>query len=123
MTGTQYSGIRFRHTLLDTITEIGPFRNHLVGITFKTDNLVHSIIPSHLPSKLHTRMLHHFWFILPLLLEDEDGLTPLHYDDSAVQIARNGNTELSEYEFTAGIQAARDIEQWSVAISLRTIFF
>jgi len=124
--GTQYSGVRFRRTLLDTITKIGPYISFF-GTTcwryIETDGLAHSVIPSHPPSKPHARMLHRFRFILPLLSVDEDGLTSLHYYDSAVQIARNGNTELSEQEFAVGMRAVRDIEQWSVAISLRTFFF
>jgi len=54
-------------------------------------------------------MLHHFRFILPLLPVDEDGLTPLHYYDAAIQLARYGSGELSEQEFEIGLGAAQDI--------------
>ncbi|RDB29608.1 hypothetical protein Hypma_015339 [Hypsizygus marmoreus] len=95
--GTKYSGIRFRRALLDTIPTI--------------DALAHVIIPTHPISKPHARMLHHFRFILPLLPVDEDGLTPLHYYDSAIQLARNGDGELAENEFEAGFGAAQEIEK------------
>ncbi|KAF8078438.1 hypothetical protein FPV67DRAFT_55139 [Lyophyllum atratum] len=93
--GTKYSGIRFRRALLDTIPEI--------------DTLARVIIPTHPVNKPHTRMLHHFRFILPLLQADEDGLTPLHYYDASIQLARYGSGELSEQEFETGIGAAEDI--------------
>lgn len=56
-------------------------------------------------------MLHHFRFILPLLPRDKDGLTPLHYYDSAIQIARNASQPLTEREFELGIEAAKNIMQ------------
>jgi len=56
-------------------------------------------------------MLHHFRFILPLLPLDKDGLTPLHYYDSAIQIARNSSVLLSEQEFELGTAAAKEIMQ------------
>ncbi|KAG6813083.1 hypothetical protein H0H92_014142 [Tricholoma furcatifolium] len=97
--GTQYSGIRFRRTLLDTIPEI--------------DELAHVVIPTHPAPKPHARMLHHFRFIVPLLPVDEDGLTPLHYYDAAIQLARNGgNGALGEQEFEVGLKAAEDILKW-----------
>ncbi|GLB36329.1 hypothetical protein LshimejAT787_0306170 [Lyophyllum shimeji] len=93
--GTKYSGVRFRRALLDTIPEI--------------DALAHIVIPTHPANKPHARMLHHFRFILPLLPVDEDGLTPLHYYDAAVQLARYGSGELSEQEFEIGMGAAQDL--------------
>lgn len=59
-------------------------------------------------------MLHHFRFLLPLLPVDEDGLTPLHYYDSAIQLARHSNVELSEHEFEIGMASMGDILKWSV---------
>ena len=56
-------------------------------------------------------MLHHFRFILPLLPRDKDGLTPLHYFDSAIQITRNASHLLTEQEFELGIEAAKNIMQ------------
>ncbi|KAG6901851.1 hypothetical protein C0995_007237 [Termitomyces sp. Mi166 len=97
--GTKYDGIRFRRALLDTILEI--------------DELAHIVIPTHPAVKPHARMLHHFRFILPLLPVDSDGLTPLHYYDSAVQLARNGGAgALGEQEFEIGIGAAEEILKW-----------
>ncbi|KAF5377525.1 hypothetical protein D9615_005245 [Tricholomella constricta] len=93
--GTKYSGIRFRRALLGIIPEI--------------DALAHIIIPTHPATKPHARMLHHFRFIQPLLPVDEYGLTPLHYFDAAVQLARNGSGELSETEFEVGTEAAQAI--------------
>ena len=61
-------------------------------------------------------MLHHFRFILPLLPVDEDGLTPLHYYDSAIQLARYSNAELSEHEFEMGMKPANEILKWSVGL-------
>jgi hypothetical protein len=54
-------------------------------------------------------MLHHFRFLMPLLERDGDGLTPLHYYDSAMQIARNSNREPTEQEFRLGMNAANII--------------
>ncbi|KAI0639330.1 hypothetical protein C8Q77DRAFT_53763 [Trametes polyzona] len=94
--GTKYAGIRFRTCLLDTVRTI--------------DRLAHLVIPRHPPLRPHARMMHHFRFILPLLSKDEDGLTPLHYYDSAIQLARHATREPTEQEFIIGIRAARDIE-------------
>ncbi|KAL4068218.1 hypothetical protein V8B97DRAFT_871146 [Scleroderma yunnanense] len=95
--GTEHCGIRFRHALLDTITDI--------------DAKAHLVIPSHPPLKPHARMLHHFRFILPLLPKNEEGLTPLHFYDSAVQLARISNREPTEREFLIGLQAANEIKR------------
>jgi hypothetical protein len=78
------------------------------------DTLAHAIIPTHPTLKPHTRMLHQFRFILPLLPVDEDGLTPLHYYDSAIQLARHSNVELSEQEFEMGMTPASEILKWYV---------
>ncbi|KAF9015339.1 hypothetical protein BDQ17DRAFT_1340877 [Cyathus striatus] len=95
--GTKYSGVRFRRALLDTVPNL--------------DALAHIVIPLHPKLKPHARMLHHFRFILPLLPKDEDGLTPLHYYDSAVQLARNCAREMTEEEFETGMSSAKDIER------------
>jgi len=78
------------------------------------DALAHTIIPTHPTLKPHTRMLHHFRFILPLLPVDEDGLTPLHYYDSAIQLTRNSDVEPAEHEFEMGMVHANEIVKWSV---------
>ncbi|KAF9458192.1 hypothetical protein BDZ94DRAFT_1240172 [Collybia nuda] len=93
--GTKNSGIRFRRQLLNTVLDI--------------DALAHIIIPTLPKLKPHGRVLHHFRFILPLLPLDEDGLTPLHYYDSAVHLARISHNELTESEFELGMLAASDI--------------
>ncbi|KAH9944448.1 uncharacterized protein BXZ73DRAFT_87344 [Epithele typhae] len=81
--GTALDGLRFRTALLDSVRVI--------------DSLAHEVIPRHPVLRPHARMLHHFRFIMPLMSKDEDGLTPLHYYDSA-------------NEFLVGITAAREIE-------------
>ncbi|KAF9535847.1 hypothetical protein CPB83DRAFT_842445 [Crepidotus variabilis] len=93
--GTKYSGIRFKRALLDTIPQI--------------DKLAHIIIPLHPALKPHARMIHHFRFIAPLLPKDEDGMTPLHYYDSAIQLVRNSSREVGEREFEVGMLAAERI--------------
>jgi hypothetical protein len=60
-------------------------------------------------------MLHHFRFLNPLLPKDEDGITHLHYYDSAIQLARNSARELTEEEFEIGMNAANQIEKRSVS--------
>ncbi|KAH9835624.1 uncharacterized protein C8Q71DRAFT_88382 [Rhodofomes roseus] len=95
--GTRYAGVRFRTALLDTVREI--------------DALAHLIIPRHPVLRPHARMLHHFRFILPLLQRDEDGLTPLHYYDSAIQLARHASREPTEAECILGTDAASEIKR------------
>jgi len=95
--GTKYSGVRFRDALLDTIACI--------------DTLAHIVIPLHPKLKPHSRMLHHFRYLTPLLPKDEDGMTDLHYYDSAIQLARNSARELTEGEFEIGMNAASRIEK------------
>ncbi|KAJ7597225.1 hypothetical protein C8J56DRAFT_312542 [Mycena floridula] len=94
--GTRYEGIYFRRHLLDTIQEI--------------DTLARLVIPTHPTLKPHARMLHHFRFIVPLLTSDEDELTPLHFYDSAIQLARNSHRQPTEQEFEAGMDAADEIK-------------
>jgi len=95
--GSKYSGISFRRTLLDTIPRI--------------DELAHLVIPLHPKLKPHARMLHHFRFLTPLLPRDEDGMSPLHYYDSAIQLARHSARDLTEEEFEIGMNAAYQIEK------------
>jgi len=57
-------------------------------------------------------MLHHFRFLAPLLPKDEDGMSPLHFYDAAIQLARNSAQPLSEEEYEIGMGAAQQIEQW-----------
>ncbi|EJF66631.1 hypothetical protein BD309DRAFT_853940 [Dichomitus squalens] len=94
--GTSLQSIPFRASLLDTVRQI--------------DKLAHDVIPRHPPLRPHARMLHHFRFILPLLSKDEDGLTPLHYYDSAIQLARHASREPTEQEYIVGMRAAKEIQ-------------
>ncbi|KAI0963477.1 hypothetical protein AcW1_000542 [Taiwanofungus camphoratus] len=94
---SRYQGVRFRTVLLETVREI--------------DALVHLIIPRHPLLRPHARMLHHFRFILPLLPRGEDGLSPLHYYDSAIQLARHASREPTEREFNIGMDAAAEIKR------------
>ncbi|KZT06895.1 uncharacterized protein LAESUDRAFT_699815 [Laetiporus sulphureus 93-53] len=95
--GTKYADTRFRTALLRTVKEI--------------DALAHLIIPRHPLLRPHVRMLHHFRFIRPLLSQDEDRLTPLHYYDSAIQLARYAFRELTEGEYIVGKRAADEIKR------------
>lgn len=61
-------------------------------------------------------MLHHFRFILPLLPRDDDGLSALHYYDSAVQLTRHASRECSEAEFLIGLSAADEIKKMYVLL-------
>lgn len=47
-------------------------------------------------------------------------MSPLHYYDSAIQLARNAGKELTEEEFELGVQAAREIERGYV-LSVRPL--
>jgi hypothetical protein len=56
-------------------------------------------------------MIHHFRFILPLLPQDEDGISLLHYYDSAIQLARNSTKEPTEMEFHIAMESAAGIKK------------
>ncbi|PIL32036.1 hypothetical protein GSI_06740 [Ganoderma sinense ZZ0214-1] len=94
--GTSLQAIPLRASLLDTVRVI--------------DKLAHAVIPRHPPLRPHARMMHHFRFIVPLLGKDEDGLTPLHYYDSAIQLARHASREPTEQEYIVGMRAAKEIQ-------------
>ncbi|ETW87441.1 hypothetical protein HETIRDRAFT_307361 [Heterobasidion irregulare TC 32-1] len=49
--------------------------------------------------------------LAPLIPKDEDGLSPLHYCDSAVQMARYAAREPTQREFEIGINAALQIKK------------
>lgn len=76
----------------------------------KTDALARLLIPSQPRMRPRDRMLHHFRFIAPLLPKDQDGLSPLQYYDSAIQLARNAEREPTEREFEIGMGAAKQIK-------------
>ncbi|CCM00951.1 uncharacterized protein FIBRA_02998 [Fibroporia radiculosa] len=87
------------------------YRTALVRTIRDIDELAHLVIPRHPALRPHARMLHHFRFILPLLTRDESGLTPLHYYDSAIQLARHASREPTEAEFAVGMDAANEIKR------------
>ncbi|KAJ6574817.1 hypothetical protein B0H19DRAFT_935362 [Mycena capillaripes] len=109
--GTKYEGVRFRRALLDTISEIGD-----------ADTLAHMVMPAHPTLKPHARMLHHFRFILPLLNTEDEEFTPLHYYDSAIQLARNAAEEPTEEEFLLGMQAAAEIRKRCTSIASTRLY-
>lgn len=76
-----------------------------------TDKAAHLILPNHPILRPHARMLHHFRFIVPLLPRDQDGLSPLHYYDSVIQLVRHASGEPTEAEFALGITAAEHIKK------------
>lgn len=78
---------------------------------YPVDDIAHLVIPHHPALRPHSRMLHHFRFILPLLPRDGDGLTALHYYDSAIQLARHASRECTEAEFTIGLASADEIKK------------
>jgi hypothetical protein len=45
---------------------------------------------------------------------DDEGLSPLHYYDSAIQLARQADREPTEREFELGIAAADEIKKMCV---------
>ncbi|KAI0704881.1 hypothetical protein BC835DRAFT_1403831 [Cytidiella melzeri] len=94
--GSKYAGVQFRSALLRTIKDI--------------DQVAHQVIPRHPILRPHARMLHHFRFILPLLPRDADGLTALHYYDSAIQLVRHASRECTEEEFAIGLRYANEIK-------------
>ena len=102
--------IFFWHSLLPKAS-FYEFLHLFYFVSSLTDSLAHIVIPLHPKLKPHSRMLHHFRFLNPLLTKDEDGVTPLHYYDSAIQLARNSGRDLTEEEFEVGITAAYQIEQ------------
>ncbi|KAI0307850.1 hypothetical protein B0F90DRAFT_1677822 [Multifurca ochricompacta] len=95
--GTQWDGICFRRFLLDTIPDL--------------DAQARLLIPSLPPLRPNDRMSHHYRFIASLMPTDEDGLSPLHYYDSAIQLARQADREPTEREFEVGVAAADEIKR------------
>lgn len=77
----------------------------------RLDKLAHNVIPHHPELRPHVRLLHHFRFIIPLLPKDEDGLTPLHYYDSGIQLARNSSREPAEVVYVRCMAAAHEIKK------------
>ncbi|KAF9044888.1 hypothetical protein BDZ89DRAFT_1127908 [Hymenopellis radicata] len=93
--GTPFAGVHFRSTILSTVKVI--------------DELAREVIPHHPPLKPHTRMHHHFRFIAPLLNGEVLALW-----DSAIQMARLAQREMTEEEFIVGWDAAEEIRRMQV---------
>ena len=72
------------------------------------------LIPSLPPLRLNDRISHHYRFIAPLMPTDDEGRSPLHYYDSAIQLARQADREPTEREFEVGIAAADEIKKMYV---------
>ena len=72
------------------------------------------LIPSLPPLRPNDRISHHYRFIAPLMPKDDEGRTPLHYYDSAIQLARQAEREPTEREFEVGITAADEIKKMYV---------
>lgn len=105
-----------RSQKLASLLQVSRFTAHsLYPALFFTDTLAHTVIPAHPALKPHARMLHHFRFILPLLNSEDDEFTPLHYYDSAIQLARNAAEEPTEEEFLLGMQAVEEIRKRCVS--------
>ena len=75
------------------------------------DSLAHLVIPRHPPLRPQAPILHHFRFLLPLFSKDEEGMTPLHYYGSAIQLARHASREPTEQEYIVGMLAAKEIDK------------
>ncbi|KAI0001979.1 hypothetical protein BJV77DRAFT_938483 [Russula vinacea] len=95
--GTQWDGVCFRRFLLNTIPAL--------------DAQARLLIPSLPPLRRNDRISHHYRFIAPLMPTDDEGRSPLHYYDSAIQLARQADREPTEREFEVGIAAADEIKK------------
>lgn len=89
----------------------------------RIDKVAHLVLPRHPTLRPHARMLHHFRFLLPLLPRDQDGLSPLHYYDSVIQLVRHASREPTEAEFTLGLDAATQMKRMYVAPPLTQRLF
>jgi hypothetical protein len=66
-------------------------------------------------------MLSHFRFIAPLLPKYTDGLTPLHYYDSAIQLARYVEREPTVREYEIAMNAVDAIKNMYVLFTLFSV--
>jgi len=85
-----------------------------LGFSFFADAQARLLIPNLPTLRPNDRMLHHYRFIAPLMPTDDEGLSPLHYYDSAIQLARQADREPTEREFEVGIAAADEIKKMCV---------
>jgi hypothetical protein len=98
-------------------------RGALSPLSFSiSDAQARLLIPSLPPLRPNDRLSHHFRFIAPLIPTDEEGRSPLHYYDSAIQLARQADREPTEREFEVGIAAADEIKRMYVP-DLRCRYF
>ena len=72
------------------------------------------LIPNLPAFRPNDRMLHHYRFIAPLMPTDDEGRSPLHFYDSAIQLARQADREPTEREFELGVAAADEIKRMYV---------
>ena len=87
----------------------------LFPLSILLDAQARLLIPSLPPLRPNDRMSHHFRFIAPLIPMDAEGRSPLHYYDSAIQLARQADREPTEGEFEVGIAAADEIKRMYVS--------
>jgi hypothetical protein len=59
----------------------------------------------------HDRIVHHLRTVISLFPRDELGLTVVHYYDSAIQLARFAVADISQDEYTMGMDAAIAIKK------------
>ena len=83
-------------------------------LSFFADAQARLLIPNLPALRPNDRMLHHYRFIAPLVPTDDEGLSPLHYYDSAIQLARQADREPTEREFEVGVAAADEIKKMCV---------
>jgi hypothetical protein len=84
------------------------------GFPFFPDARARLLIPNLPALRPNDRMLHHYRFIAPLVPTDDEGLSPLHYYDSAIQLARQAGREPTERELEVGVAAADEIKKMCV---------
>lgn len=90
-----------------------------LGFPFFPDAQARLLIPNLPPLRPNDRMLHHYRFIAPLMPTDDEGRSPLHYYDSAIQLARQADREPTEREFELGIAAVDEIKKMCVHMFCR----
>lgn len=83
-------------------------------LSFFPDAQARLLIPNLPALRPNDRMLHHYRFIAPLMPTDDEGRSPLHYYDSAIQLARQADREPTEREFEVGVAAAEEIKNMYV---------
>jgi len=85
-----------------------------LAFSFFPDAQARLLIPNLPALRPNDRMLHHYRFIAPLMPTDDEGLSPLHYYDSAIQLARQADREPTQREFEVGVAAADEIKNMCV---------